>query len=350
MSLEKHIVSQHTSIREALEILDSLAQDAILFVCNEKKELLGSITDGDIRRGLISKYDLKDFVHLVCKKNPSFIRKNQYSVKKIIEFRKKNLRIIPILNDDSDEIIDVLNFRLQQTLLPIEAVIMAGGEGIRLRPLTIDTPKALLKVGDKPIIEHNLDAFKFFGIQKVWLTTNYLADQLMRFAIEKSTSDFQIKTVIESFPLGTIGALKLIPEFDKEVILVSNCDILTDVNFESFYIDFIESDADFSIISIPYNVDVPYALLDTNNGYVINLEEKPTKTYYANGGIYLMKKSMLEFIPDNKIFSAIELIENLLNQGKKIRSYSHYGYWLDIGRHSDFNKAQDDIKKITSHE
>jgi dTDP-glucose pyrophosphorylase len=350
MSLEKHIVSQHTTIREALEILESLAQDAILFVCNENKELIGSITDGDIRRGLISEFDLKDHVHLVCMKNPSFLRKNEFTIKKIIEFRKNNLRIIPILKDDSDELIDILNFRLKFSRLPIEAVIMAGGEGLRLRPLTTHTPKALLKVGEKPIIQHTLDSLKYFGITKVWLTTNYLAEQLTQFAKEKSTEDFQINTVIESIPLGTIGSLKLISSFEKEVILVSNCDILTEVNYEAFYLDFIDTDADFSIISIPYNIDVPYALLETKNGFVDHLEEKPTKTYYANGGIYLMKRSVLEYIPTNKNYSAIELIEKLLSNGKKVRSFSHYGYWLDIGKHDDFQKAQNDIRKITSNE
>lgn len=346
MNWKKHIIHEGTTIREALERLDNLAQDAILFIVNQEFELVGSLTDGDIRRGLLSGNNLFDCCTNVSKKNPRFIRKNENSIYKIIEYREKNLRIIPVLNDISNEVVDILNFRLKYSYLPIDAVIMAGGEGVRLRPLTEKTPKPLLQVGDKPIIQHTLKALEYYGIENTWITTNYLAEQLSDFAYKHSHEKFTIQTIQENFPMGTIGSIKLISNFSKDYILVSNCDLLTDLDFELFFLDFIYSDADLSVVSIPYDVDIPYAVLELQNGFVMDFIEKPKKTYYTNGGIYLMKKSVIELIPDNMSFSATDLMEKLINMGLKIKSYTHYGYWLDIGRHSDFNKANEDIKKF----
>jgi dTDP-glucose pyrophosphorylase len=347
MNWKKHIINEGITIREALEKLDNLAQDAILFIVDQKFELIGSITDGDIRRGLLSGTSLSDCCTKVSKKNPCYIRKNENSINKIIEFRENNLRIIPVLKDASNEVVDILNFRIKRSYLPIDAVIMAGGEGIRLRPLTEKTPKPLLKVGDKPIIQHTLKAFEYYGIENSWITTNYLAEQLNDFASQNSNENFRIQTVQEKFPMGTIGSVKLISNFSKDYILVSNCDLLTDLDFESFFNDFITSEADLSVLSIPYSIDIPYAVLELQNGFVENFTEKPKIIHYTNGGIYLMKKSIIELIPENLTFSATDLMEKMLTLKMKIRTYTHYGYWLDIGRHSDFNKANEDIKKLS---
>jgi dTDP-glucose pyrophosphorylase len=346
MSWKKHIIYEKTTIREALEKLDELAQDAILFIVSREFELIGSVTDGDIRRGLLSGKNLSDCCTKVSKKNPRFIRKNENSIDKIIQYRENNLRIIPVLNEKSNEVVDILNFRLKHSYLPIDAVIMAGGEGIRLRPLTEKTPKPLLKVGDKPIIQHILNSLEYYGVENSWITTNYLAEQLRDYACHHSHEKFNIQTIQENFPLGTIGSLKLISNFSKDYILVSNCDLLTDLDFELFFLDFIKSDAELSVVSIPYDIDIPYAVMELKNSFVMDFTEKPKKTYYTNGGIYLMKKSVIELIPDNMSFSATDLMEKLINMSLKIRSYTHYGYWLDIGRHSDFNKANEDIKKF----
>jgi len=346
MNWQKHVINVNASIKDAMILLEELAQDAILFIHDDKNKLLGSVTDGDVRRGLLSGHDINESVILVAEKNPHFIRKNEHSIEKLIGFREKNLKIIPVLADDSDQIIDVINFRLKHSFLPIEAIIMAGGEGQRLRPLTEKTPKPLLQVGEKPIIEHNLDALSYFGIEKTWLSVNYLSEQLEQFASEKSKENFQIQTVNEPFPMGTIGSIKLIPKFEKDIILVCNCDLLTDVDFEALYLDFINSKADLSVVSIPYSVDIPYAVLELNNGFVRDFKEKPTYTYYSNGGIYLFKKSVIDLIPNNSVFSATDLMEKMIQLGMKIRSFPHHGYWLDIGKHDDYNRAQSDVSKI----
>ncbi len=342
MDFKKHIVTADTSIKEALEKLDVLAQDAILFLVDETEQLIGSVTDGDIRRGLIQGRLVNESVSTVAKQAPKFIRKNENAVEQIKSFRERNLKIIPVLEDQNNRICDIINFRIQTTKLPIEAVIMAGGEGRRLRPLTENTPKPLLKVGSKPIIEHTIDRLNSFGLDNIWLSVNYLADQLELFA-QQHPKKSAIHFIHETTPLGTIGSVSLVDNFQKDVILVSNSDLLTNVDFEAFFLDFMESNALMSVVSIPYKVDIPYAVLELENGYINNLKEKPTYTYYSNGGIYLIKKEALQYIPKNTFFGAPDLMEALIQIGKSVRSFPHHGYWLDIGKHDDFKRAQEDV-------
>lgn len=342
MNWQQNIIPSKTTIKRALEKLDILAQDAILFVIDEKEELIGSITDGDIRRGLLSGCDLSTFVDSVFQSHPRFIRRNEKSIKSLIEFRENDLKIIPVLADDSNKIVDIINFRLKKSYLPIDAVIMAGGEGQRLRPLTESTPKPLLKVGKKPIIEHTIDRLEYFGFKDVWLSVNYLAEQLEQF-VEDNPKDLKLHIVKETKPLGTIGSVSMINSFKQDYILVCNSDLLTNLDYEAFFLDFVDTNADLSVVTIPYVVDVPYAVLDVSNGIISDFKEKPSYTYYSNGGIYLMKREMLEFIPKDEHFSAIDFMTALIEKQKVIRSFPHHGYWLDIGKHDDFKKAQEDV-------
>ncbi len=345
MNLQQHIIPATTSIKETLSKLDRLGQDALLFVHNDNQELIGSITDGDIRRGLLAGFDLEATVNQVFQPSPRYIRKSENSIHKLIEFREKNLKIIPILEDDSDRIIDVINFRTKHSSLPIDAVIMAGGEGQRLRPLTENTPKPLLKVGEKPIIEHTIDRLAYFGLKNLWLSINYLGEQIEEFVLEKP-KEMSIRLIKELKPLGTIGSITLIDSFFNDYILVCNSDLLTNVDYEVFFLDFLEKEADLSVVTIPYNVDVPYAVLEVTNGVISDFKEKPTYTYYSNGGIYLFKREMLDFIPKNTEFSATDFMHALIQNGKNVRSFPHHGYWLDIGKHEDYKKAQEDVKLL----
>jgi dTDP-glucose pyrophosphorylase len=346
MDYTKHLIQNTSTITDALKALDILAKDAILFVVDEKNHLIGSLTDGDVRRGLLKGAKIEDEVTSIIQPTPRFIRKGQRDIKKLIEYRENNLRILPVLAKDSDEIVNVINFRILKSYLPIDAVIMAGGKGTRLRPLTENTPKPLLKVGDKPIMEHNLDRLATFGIDDFWVTVNYLGEQIEDYFKDGKEKNINIKYVWEEEPLGTIGALSKIERFEHEYVLLTNSDLLTNLDYEKFFLDFIEKDADFSVISIPYKVDVPYAVLETNNSEVVNFKEKPTYTYYSNGGIYLMKREVLNMLPKNKFYNATDLMEALIEQSKKVITYPLMGYWLDVGKHEDFKKAQEDIKQL----
>jgi len=340
-----HLILSGTKIRQALIILDELAADAILFVIDTDDKLIGSLTDGDIRRGLIKGIAIGDPVDSIIQKDPKYVIKGQQNINRIIEFREKNFKIIPVLDTDK-KIVNIINFRHLRSYLPLDAVIMAGGKGSRLKPLTETTPKPLLKVGDKPIMLHNLDRLALYGIDDFWVSVKYLGEQIEAYFGDGSNRNLKIEYIWEDKPLGTIGAVSKIEDFKHEFILLTNSDILTNLDYEHFFLDFIKQDADLSVVTIPYKVDIPYGVLETSNGHIINLREKPTYTYYSNGGIYLIKKTALAYLPKETFFNATDLMEKLILKKKKVISYPLSGYWLDIGKNEDYKKAQQDIKQI----
>jgi dTDP-glucose pyrophosphorylase len=340
-----HLILSGSSIKEALIKLDILSLDAILFIVDKQDRLIGSLTDGDVRRALIRDIAINNIVDEIIQPNPRFLRKGERDIQKVIDYRERSFRILPILDKD-DRIVNVINFREIRSYLPVDAVIMAGGKGQRLHPLTETVPKPLLKVGDKPIMEHNLDRLALYGIDDFWVSVKYLGEQIETYFGNGEDRSIHIEYVWEDEPLGTIGAVSKIDNFGHDFILLTNSDLLTNLDYEHFFLDFIQQDADLAIVTIPYQVNIPYAVLETVNGQVESFKEKPTYTYYSNGGIYLMKKAALDYLPKNAFFNATDLMEKLIEEGKKVVSYPLSGYWLDIGKHEDFEKAQRDIKQI----
>tara|TARA_R110001592_G_scaffold246740_1_gene508699 strand:- start:12517 stop:13563 length:1047 start_codon:yes stop_codon:yes gene_type:complete len=340
-----HLITSGETIKEALMKLDVLAKDAILFVVNENDNLIGSLTDGDVRRGLLKGITIDDLVNSIIQSNPRFIRKGDRDITKVIEYREGNFRIIPVLDKDN-KVVNVINFRETRSYLPVDAVIMAGGRGTRLQPLTDTVPKPLLKVGGKAIMEHNVDRLSLYGIDDYWFSVKYLGEQIEEYFGNGNDQNRNIYYVWEDIPLGTIGAVSKIKNFEHDYILLTNSDILTNLDYEHFFLDFLEQDADFSVVTIPYKVNVPYAVLETEDREITNFKEKPSYTYYSNGGIYLMKKSVLKYIPEDVFYNATDLMEKLIEETNKVISYPLSGYWLDVGKHEDFDKAQRDIKQI----
>jgi dTDP-glucose pyrophosphorylase len=338
----EHLIAFGSSVKQALAKLNELSQDAILFVVDEQDKLLGSLTDGDIRRGLLNAYSVDSKVDEIIQRQPRHIQKGNYSLEKIIEYREQGYRIIPVV-DKNNVVIDVINFKYLKSYLPLDAIIMAGGEGQRLKPLTLKTPKPLLSVGSKPIIEHNIDRLVLFGINNFWISVKYLGEQIKNYFGNGEFKSINIEYVWEDNPLGTIGAVSKIENLRHNNILITNSDLLTNIDYEQFYLDFINQDADFAILTIPYSVSIPYAVLETDINVVKALKEKPTYEYFSNGGVYLVKKEMLAYLPKNSFYNATDLIEELIRKGKKVISFPFKGYWLDIGRHEDYKKAQEDI-------
>ncbi len=341
----RHLIINHSPIKLALAKLNDLAADAILFVVDENDKLVGSITDGDVRRGFLSGLTLEDQVDNFIQTNPKFLRRGAYDIEDVINYRNNNFRIIPVLNTRG-EIVNIINFRFLKSYLPVDAVLMAGGRGERLKPLTDSTPKPLLQIGNKPIIEHNIDRLASFGIDDIWISVRYLGEQLEAYFEDGQSKQINIEYVWEDEPLGTIGAVSKVKEFQHDYVLVSNSDILTNIDYEDFFLHFIKSDAALSVVTIPYTVSIPYAVLETNKGHVTSFKEKPTYTYYSNGGIYLIKKEALEMLPKNQFYNATDFMEVLISKGMKISSYALRGYWLDIGKPEDYKKAQEDIHHI----
>lgn len=344
--IENHIIRKDKTVRDALIQLDLVAPSSILFVVENDNALLGSLTDGDLRRGFIKGLGFENSLLEFVKPNPVFIKNGQYNIEQLDQYRKDLLRIIPIV-DDNNIIIDILDFNINQTLIPVDAIIMAGGEGKRLRPLTEMTPKPLLKVGDKPIIEHNIDRLKSFGVKNIHLSINYLGEQLVEYFGNGSRKSLNIKYVKENKPLGTIGSVLLIDKFFHDDIIVMNSDLLTNIDFADFYQSFKKAEADMAVATTSYHVDVPYGVLEIGEGTEVkSLKEKPRYTYYSNAGIYLLKSKVISMIPENEFYNVTDLMERVLEMNLRLITYPINGYWLDIGKHEDFKKAQEDIKHI----
>lgn len=341
----RHLVHKNASVKDALKLLDLLASDAILFLVDDASILIGSLTDGDLRRGFLKGLDFDSPLEHFIQTNPKFIQQGKYDIKEVIKLREKNFSIFPVV-DINKQVINVVNFKHQRSYLPVDALIMAGGRGERLKPLTDKVPKPLLLVGDKPIIEHNIDRLRSYGIDDVWISLKYLGDNILEYFKDGSEKSIRIKYVWEDNALGTAGALSLIDDFFHDYVLMMNSDLLTNIDFEDLFMYFLEHDADFAVACIPYQVNIPYAVMETSGNRVVGFREKPTYTHFSNAGIYIMKREVVTKVPKGEVFNATDLMEALIKEGKKVISYPLVGYWLDIGKHEDYQKAQVDIKQI----
>lgn len=342
----RHTIDQTQTVREALIRLDEIAPDSILFVTDTNKKLLGSLTDGDLRRGFIKGLDFSNRLLDFVQPHPVYIEEGNYPLSEIENFRKNMLKVIPIVNQEKI-IVDVLSFRTRKSIILADAVIMAGGEGKRLRPLTEDTPKPLLKVGEKPIIEYNIDRLINVGIEKINISINYLGEQIEEYFGTGTGKGVRINYLKEEIPLGTIGSILLVENVENDDIIVMNSDLLTNIDFVDFFKTYRDSQADMAVAATTYHVDVPYAVLELGEGSEVrSLKEKPRYTYYSNAGIYILKKHLLKLIPQNKFFDITDLMDKILEMNLKLVTYPINGYWLDIGKHEDFKKAQEDIKHL----
>lgn len=344
MKYHKYLISEDTKLIDALQRLDSFGEDATLFIVGKDNLLKGSITDGDVRRGLINGRKISDNILMFSNHRPKSIN-TKTDFKQILKWRQSNIDLLPFVNDEN-KVIDFVNFKINKSILPVHAVIMAGGEGKRLRPFTKDTPKPLLIVGDKPIIEYNIERLKLFGIKNLTISVNYLGEQLIEYFGDGKSLDLNISYVTESEPLGTIGALSLIEKFSEEYILVMNSDLLTNIDFEKMFIKMLDLNSDIMVGSIPYQSEIPYGVFELKDEAITSVKEKPTFTHYSNAGIYLLRMELLNLLPDSEYFDATNLIEKCISEGKVINHYPIMGYWLDIGNHDDFSKAQREVNSV----
>ena len=254
------------------------------------------------------------------------------------------MKLVPVL-DREMHLVEIINLEKHVTRLPIDAVLMAGGRGERLRPLTEKTPKPLLPVGGKAIIDHNVDRLIYYGVSNISVTVNYLGEQIEKhFATLRN--GVQIQTVREPKFLGTIGSVRFVREFHHEAVLVMNSDLFTNINYEDFYLHFKEHDAVMSVAAVPYTVSVPYGIFDLEGRDIQGLIEKPTYNYYANAGIYLIKCSALSEIPNDTFFNATDLIEKLISERKRVIRFPLNGTWIDIGNPQEYQKANDFVNHM----
>ena len=341
--MNNNLIKSKSTIIEALKLINQ-SDLYTLFVIDEENKVLGTLTDGDIRRFLVSGGQLQDETFKAMHTNFSFVSAEENIVAKLRDLKSRDITLVPAL-DREGCIVNIYDLTNYKSHLPIDAVLMAGGKGERLRPLTEKTPKPLVKVGDKCIIDYNIDRLIEFGVKHLNVTVNYLGEQIEEHFSEPR-NNVQVRTFREPKFLGTIGSIKFVDTFYNDTILVMNSDLFTDIDFEDFYLHFREYNAEMSVAAVPYNVSIPFGILDLEGRNIKGLLEKPKYNYYANAGIYLIKKSALAEIPEETFFNATDLIEKLISQNKTVIRYPLNGTWIDIRQHADLAKAQDLVKHL----
>lgn len=344
--MKEYTISDKASLIEALRAINELSDAGLtLFVENDQHQIIGTLTDGDIRRRLLINGELSDQVGVAMKREFSFFLDSERdNLKKFREFKNRNINLAPVL-DCQQRLVAIYDLRKMKSMLPIDAVLMAGGKGERLRPLTDKTPKPLLEVGGKCIIDHNIDRLISYGVQHANVTVNYLGEQVEEhFATPRN--GIQVRTFREPKFLGTIGSIKFVDTFYNDNVLVMNSDLFTNIDYEDFFLHFQMHDAEMSVAAVPYNISIELGILDLDGRNIKGLIEKPKFNYYANAGIYLMKKRTLAEIPENTFFHATHLVEKLIAQGKKVIRYPLNGTWIDIGTPQEYQKAKDLVKHL----
>ncbi|MBE3119319.1 MAG: nucleotidyltransferase family protein [Candidatus Atribacteria bacterium] len=350
MNIESISIFITTTIREAIACIDR-GGCGIALVVDAERRLIGTVTDGDVRRAILAALDLEAPVSaLLARKvgtqypKPVTAQVGAGREELLALMRQHVLRQILILDDDG-HVVDVvmLDDLVPTDELPLQAVIMAGGLGTRLRPLTEELPKPMLPVGGKPLMERVIEQLRQAGIRRVNLTTHYMSEKIIEHFGDGSAFGVELSYVNEDRPLGTGGALGLM-QSPQEPVLVINGDILTQVNFRAMFEFHQEQKADLTVAVRRYEMQVPYGVIECEGARVRRLQEKPQVGFFVNAGIYLLEPSVYQFIPQNTSFNMTDLIQWLLDAGRTVVSFPVHEYWLDIGQYSDYQHAQEDVR------
>ena len=337
--MEKHIINQSATLRDALDRLNRLSGSVMtLLVIDDDGRMTGTLTDGDTRRGLLAGASLDDPVGRVMHREFRWLPdEDPIDVARLRQIRLAGIRLVPILDADR-RLRRVIDTGVTSTVLPVSALLMAGGRGERLRPLTLTTPKPLLEIGGRAIIDYNIEALAAVGVNDITVTTNYLAEQIAaHFATP--VAGVTVKTVQETEFLGTIGSAGLVKHQPGRQTIVMNSDLLTTISFEDLYLRHIGEQADITVAVVPYNVSVPYAVLETEGQRVTALAEKPSFSYYANAGIYMINNDLLAMLDGKTRVDATDFIEHAIAAGRRVAYFPINGTWIDIGNPVDFNHA-----------
>ena len=344
-NISKHTILCNKTIKYALEKINTFDANnpLVLFVINSEGSVVGTLTDGDIRRGLVNGVSTEECIDKVMKKDFRYFS-NLNDYEKFNEYKNLDLKIVPLV-DENQKLMDLINLTKLRAMLPLDAVIMAGGKGVRLKPYTNDVPKPMLELAGKPILAHNIDRLLNYGIKNIYISVNHLKEQIINY-VEENYKGKNITFIEENEPLGTIGSVKLVENFKHDDILVMNADILTNIDFYDFFMNYKNFKDDMSVATFNIRINIPYGIFDTSDKKINSLIEKPSFNYYSNAGIYLFKKDVLKYIPENSKFDSTELMEVLLEKQKKVSHFPIRGYWLDIGTAQNYAKAQDDVRYI----
>ena len=342
---ENAIVHQKVSIRDAIQAIDAGALQVAL-VAGKNLELIGTITDGDIRRGILRGLSLDDPIDLVINKNPETALETDATNEILEKMKQTGMKQIPVLNTMGQIVrVDTLDKLLHPVSRENWVVVMVGGKGKRLRPLTYDCPKPLLKLGGKPVLETILKNFISFGFEKFFLAVNYKSEMIRNYFGDGSQWDIDIQYIEENEPMGTAGALGMLPK-PKHPILVMNGDLLTTLNFQQLLDFHIEHRSDATMCVREYEFEVPYGVVTTDQNRIVQIDEKPIHRCFINAGIYVLQPQVIDMIAKQKYLDMTNLFERVSKKKNGSTVFPIREYWIDIGKMEDIDKAKVDYYKI----
>ncbi len=343
---KKTLIRMENSVGDAIKVIDESSLRTALVV-DEHFKLLGIVTDGDIRRGLLRGVNLDSNICEVVNRTPKVSTMESSKKERLAILKEHDLLSLPIVNDLNEVVgLDLLPSLTEKNVKNNIVFLMAGGFGQRLRPLTEDCPKPLLNVGSKPILESILDRFSSFGFHNFYLSLHYLPEKIKSHFGNGENWDVSIKYVHEETPLGTAGALSLLPEtIPDEPIIVMNGDLLTKVNFENL-LEFHKSSMNQITMAVrEYSFQVPYGVVKHTAGRIESLEEKPKHQFFVNAGIYVIEPNVIKSMARNKKVDMTELLDQQLSEKKNLSMFPIHEYWLDIGQMNDFKTAQREFER-----
>jgi dTDP-glucose pyrophosphorylase len=342
---KKISISPQSTIKEALETIDKGVMQIALIV--ENGCLLGTLTDGDIRRGFLKGLSLTDKIEGLYNTAPLTGTLAQTREDLVQVALTRGIKQLPILDDAGKLIgIEYIDDYLRGPEKPNAIVLMAGGLGTRLRPLTADMPKPMLTVGSKPILETIIESFFHYGFRNFYLSVNYKAEKIRNYFKDGSQYGVNITYLSETTKLGTAGALSLLPDEIKDPVIIMNGDLLTNVNFERLLNYHLLAKSEATMCVRKYKLKIPYGVVKTEGASILEISEKPTHNFFVNAGIYVLSPSALKLIPENSHFDMPQLFQNLIAEKRKACSFPITDYWMDIGQPNDFDQANSEYDEV----
>ena len=340
------VVSTKASILEAVAAIDRAAHQVAL-VADELGRLVGMVTDGDVRRALLKGLDLKAPVSAIMKHDCKYVFAETAPEEIYATMLQLGLRHMPVINRDGTILgLSTIEDFLRVAKVDNSVFIMAGGLGSRLHPLTEDTPKPMLRLGEKPLLEIVIENFIRSGFHDFFLAVNYRSEIIKEYFGDGRKWGVSIKYLEEKIKLGTAGALNLLQDRPRDAFIVINGDVLTKVNFQTLleYHSVLQNCA--TVCTREYDHQIPYGVVEVERCSVRNIREKPCQKYFVNAGVYVLSPESLDFIPPDSPINMTELLENLLEAGRKVGSFPISEYWIDIGQPSDFERASLEYEKF----
>lgn len=345
--MKQLFIHPKNSIKEALKQLGKGGEKCLLVV-GQDEELLGTLSDGDVRKAILNGKNLNESIEKLYNINPSFLRKGQYTKRGVRDiFLNEKFNLIPVLNDHG-KVVDLLTWsntlksesdqKLQKIHIPV--VIMAGGKGTRMEPFTKILPKPLIPIQEKPVIEHIIEKFSDVGCNEFYMTVNYKG-RILKAYFEELQPKYNIEFTEEKKLLGTAGSLRFFKQRISSTFFVTNCDTIIKADYESLYEFHEKGGYDITLVASAKDFIIPYGTCELNgDGHLSHINEKPKYDFLVNTGLYVLNPDVLELIPKNKLYHITHLIEDVKNQGKKVGVFPiDEDAWIDIGQWAEYRQA-----------